>query len=111
LTGHGCINENANTTSITPPNDDETSPAVEEEAAPACTNFKGTPIGEWDPEYSEHNNYIGNYHGGDIVTWDGCEFEARFDTIQEPQKFRVSDWNRSDCCIVNCNDAPPYDSF
>jgi len=68
-------------------------------------------IGEYDPEYSEHNNWIGNYQAGDIVSWDGCLFKAKYDTRNEPQKFRVSDWDRSDCCTVNCANAPPYDSF
>jgi len=68
-------------------------------------------IGEYDPNYSADNGWNGGYKGGDIVTFGGCEFEAKYDTIQPPAKFYVSDWIRSNCCVVDCSDAPEFGDF
>jgi len=75
--GHGCVNENAKPPA--PPAPQASEDIVTQ--TPDCTGFTGTPIGAYDPEYSADNNWIGNYQGGDIVTYEGCEFEAEWDTI------------------------------
>jgi len=112
LVGHGCIketNNNGGGNPITPPGN----PAGPGNPTPpaGCVGFTGTPIGAYDPEYSADNDWIGNYQGGDIVTYEGCEFEAEWDTIQPPSKYYVSDWTRSPCCVVNCANAQSYSTY
>jgi len=70
LTGHGCVNE-----ITTPGNPVVPVNPINPVTPPAgCIEFVGTPIGEFDPNYSANHGYTGDYQAGDIVTYQGCEY-------------------------------------